>query len=312
MDFLALRIAPEVQLAQREGVPVVALESSVYVHGLPSPLNHETFLRVGEAVRGAGAVPATTAIIDGRVQVGLAKDEWEQLLLPPKARKIGSRDIGVAVATGATGATTISATMAIAHLAGIGVVASAGLGGVHRGWAQSMDISGDLVQLTRSRAVVVTAGAKKILDLPATVEYLETQGVPVISLGTDEFPGFYCRTSGVRSQVRIDDPATIAIAAKTHWSLPGTGSVLVTAPVEAEHAIPETEVENAIDAAVRSAARDGVSGPETTPYIMRSVNEATAGRADVANAAVLVSNAALGARIAGAMVADGRGAGDGR
>ncbi|AJW78705.1 pseudouridine-5'-phosphate glycosidase [Clavibacter michiganensis] len=293
-----MELNEEVALTLADGAAVVALESNVVAQGLPYPRNHETALQVEDAARGAGAVPATIAVIDGVVRVGLSRDELERIALSPSLPKLTTRDIGACVARRGTGATTIAATMAIADLAGIAVVASAGLGGVHRDASESFDISADLPQLTRSKVLVVSAGAKKILDVPATLEYLETAGVPVVGYRCDDFPAFYCVSSGSPVPHRSDSLTEVAQAALAHWSLGNAGAVLVAHPISPSHALESAEVDEAIESALLRARAEGISGQRVTRYLLDAVNDATHGRAQAANAAVLISTTEIGAQAA--------------
>jgi pseudouridylate synthase len=300
---VAFRWSPEVAEARAAGRAVVALESNVLAHGLPRPLNLDTAVEVEQAIRAHGQVPATVAIIAGQVVVGLSHSELEQVATASGVAKLSTRDIGACLARNQTGATTIAATMCLAHAAGLPIVASAGLGGVHRGVAQTMDISPDLMQLAHSQVIAVTAGAKSILDLPKTVEYLETLGVPVIGYRSSEFPAFYCSTSGIPCQMRIDDPTTLVSVAQRHWSLPGSGAVVATHPIRAADAldsylVDSDLVESAIDTALAKAERDRVSGAGLTRYLMTAVDTATQGQASAANAAVLRSTASAAGEIA--------------
>ncbi|WP_165191597.1 pseudouridine-5'-phosphate glycosidase [Caulobacter soli] len=298
-----LVLAPEVHAALASGRPVVALESNVITHGLPYPDNVETALAVEAAVRAGGAVPATIAIEDGHLLVGLDRETIQRFATEPGIPKVSSRDLPFALARGGKGATTVASSLAIAELAGIAVFASAGIGGVHRGAAQSWDVSADLVQFTRSKVAVVCAGAKTILDLGLTVEVLETQGVPLVTYGFDEVPAFYCRSSGVPSPQRLDDMATIARAVDLHWALGGTGGVLVAAPIPEADALDGEAIETAILDAIAAAEAEGIAGAGLTKRLMRAVDAATDGRSSRANAAVLVHTAHLGGRLAAAYAA---------
>ncbi|WP_199228265.1 MULTISPECIES: pseudouridine-5'-phosphate glycosidase [unclassified Caulobacter] len=298
-----LVLAPEVRAALAAGRPVVALESNVITHGLAYPDNVETALAVEAAVRAGGAVPATIAIEDGRLLVGLDREAIERFATEPGIPKVSSRDLPFALARGGKGATTVASSLAIAELAGIAVFASAGIGGVHRGAAQSWDVSADLVQFTRSKVAVVCAGAKTILDLGLTAEVLETQGVPLVTYGFDELPAFYCRSSGVPSPQRLDDLSTIARAIDLHWALGGTGGVLVAAPIPEAEALDGEAIETAVAEAVASAEAEGINGAGLTKRLMRAVDAATDGRASKANAAVLVHTAHLGGKLAAAYAA---------
>ncbi|TSD11941.1 pseudouridine-5'-phosphate glycosidase [Curtobacterium sp. KBS0715] len=295
---MELHLGDEVADALADGAAVLALESNVVAQGLAYPRNLDTALRVEETAREAGAVPATTAVLDGVVRVGLTREELERVASSPTLPKLSTRDLGACLARGGTGVTTIAATMAIADLAGIAVVSSAGLGGVHRGASESFDISADLPQLVRSKVIVVSAGAKKILDLPATLEYLETAGVPVVGYRSDEFPAFYCVSSGLPVPHRADDMSEIVRTALSHWSMRDSGAVLVTHPIPEADALPSAEVDAAIDEALLRVASERISGQRVTRYLLDAVDVATQGRASTANAAVLISTTTIGAETA--------------
>lgn len=294
-------LAPEVREALAAGTPVVALESSVIAHGLPHPQNLEAAAEVEKAVRQSGAVPAMVAVLDGTVRVGLEPDTAERLATAERVPKVGNRDLGPVLAGGGLGATTFASTLAVADRAGIGVVACGGLGGVHRGAGESFDVSGDLVELARSRAVVVCGGVKSILDIGATLEYLETQGVPVIGHACSEFPAFYCPASGFPVPHRLDQADRIAAAAEYHWRLGRGGSLLVASPIPAADALDPAEHDRVIRQALDSAERDGVRGPSLTPYLMKHVGAATGGRSATANRAVLLNSAGLAGQVAAAL-----------
>lgn len=293
----------EVATALAAGDPVVALESNVITHGLAYPDNAATARKVEAAVRAGGAVPATIGIDDGRILVGMTDRDVERFASTPGIPKVSSRDLPVVLASGGPGATTVASSLVAAELAGIAFFASAGIGGVHRGAETTMDISSDLIQFTRSKVAVVCAGAKKILDLGLTMEFLETHCVPVISYGFDDFPAFYCRSSGLRAPHRLDDEALIARAVETHWALGNPGSVLVTSPTTEEDAIDGDRIEAAIGDALAAAERDGIRGGAVTKYVMRAVDAATEGRSALANMAVLVHTAQAGGRLAAAHAA---------
>ena len=297
---IPLRVAPEVAEALQAGRPIVALESNVITHGLPYPDNAATARRVQDAVRAGGAVPATIGLDDGRILVGMTDDEIERFATTPGIPKVSSREMAAALAAGGMGATTVASSLVAAELAGISFFASAGIGGVHRGAERTMDVSADLIQLTRSRVAVVCAGSKSILDLGLTLEYLETQCVPVISFQSDDFPAFYCVSSGLRSPQRLDDEAIMARAVETHWALGNSSSVLITSPIRAEDAIASCEVDAVLKSAMCAAEREGVRGNAVTKYLMRAVDKATEGRSARANMSVLVSTAELAARLAAA------------
>jgi pseudouridine-5'-phosphate glycosidase len=295
-----LRFTGEVADALHERRPVVALESNVITHGLPYPDNAATARKVEQAVRAGGAVPATIAVEDGVIVVGMTDDDIERFASTPGIPKVSSRDLPVVLAQGRRGALTVASSVVAAELAGITFFSSAGIGGVHRGAERSMDISSDLIQFTRSPVAVVCAGAKKILDLGLTLEYLETQCVPVVSYRSDDFPAFYCTSSGYRSPMRLDDDETIARAVENHWALGNRSSFLITTPVREDEAIDADEVDAAITEAIDAAERDGVRGQAITKYLMRAVDAATGGRSAQANMAVLISTAEVGGRLAAA------------
>lgn len=295
-----VRLSEEVADALAEGRAVVALESNVITHGLRYPDNAATAHRVEEAVRSGGAVPATVAVDHGVIRVGMSAADIERFASTPGIPKVSARDLPVALARGGMGALTVASSLIAADLAGIAFFASAGIGGVHRGAETSMDISSDLVQFTRSRVAVVCAGAKKILDLGLTMEYLETHSVPVVSYRSDDFPAFYCVSSGLASPCRVDDDTVIARAVENHWALGNHSSFLITTPVDAAEAVDDAEVDRAIDEAMSAARRDGVRGNAITKYLMRAVDAATQGRSSRANMAVLISTARTGGRLAAA------------
>jgi pseudouridine-5'-phosphate glycosidase len=296
-----LRVADEVREALAAGQPVVALESTVIAHGLPRPANVEVALAMEAEVRRVGAVPATVALLDGRIVVGLSASEIERLGTESAVLKVSRRDLGPALARSATGATTVAGTLVCAALAGVRVFATGGIGGVHRGGAASFDISADLIELARSPVLTVCAGAKAILDLPLTLEYLETHGVPVIGYGTDELPAFYCRTSGLPVPHRADTPAEVAAIARAQWESGVGGGLLVTCPIPVEHALPPDAMQAAIDQALAEAADAGVSGPALTPFLLARVGELTGGESIAANRALLLHNAAHAAEFARAL-----------
>ncbi|MFC4586536.1 pseudouridine-5'-phosphate glycosidase [Sphaerisporangium corydalis] len=295
-----LTFTEEVSDAIRAGHPVVALESNVITHGLSYPENAATARKVEAAVRAGGAVPATIGIEDGRILVGMTDADIERFASTPGIPKVSSRDMPVIMARGGLGATTIASSLVAAELAGIPFLASAGMGGVHRGAQESMDISSDLIQLTRSKVAVVCAGAKTILDLGLTMEFLETHCVPVVSYRSDDFPAFYCVSSGIRSPHRLDDETTVARTIETHWALGNDSALLITTPIGDEDAIDSAEVDAAITEATATAERDGVRGNALTKYLMRAVDKATEGRSARANMAVLISTAELAGRLAAA------------
>lgn len=293
-----LALHDDVAAALAEGAPVVALESAILAHGMPFPANLETARTVEALVRAGGAVPATIAVLDGRIRIGLNPDELEMLARTRDAMKLSRADLAFAVATGRTGATTVAATMICAALAGIRVFATGGIGGVHHGAETSFDISADLDELARSPVTVVSAGAKAILDLPKTLEILETRGVPVIGFGTDAFPAFWSRNSGLPAPLRLDTPEAVAGLMRVRAALGLEGGLLVANPLPASQEIPFAEIAPAVAAALAEAARAGIVGKAVTPFLLAEVERATAGRSLAVNQAIIRNNAALAARLA--------------
>jgi pseudouridine-5'-phosphate glycosidase len=290
------RPSEEVRDALAAGRPVVALESTIVTHGMPYPENVETARSLEQEIRSRGAVPATIAVIGGTIRIGLSDGELEWLGSARDILKLSRNDLPYALAAGKHGATTVAATMICAHRAGIRVFATGGIGGVHRGAETSFDISADLEELARTRVAVVCAGAKALLDLPKTLEYLETRGVPVVGYRTDEFPAFWSRSSGLRVPVRLDSAEEIA----RMLAFVEDGAVICN-PVDAADEIPAAEISGLIDAAVAEAARRGVAGKAVTPYILSRMVEVTGGRSLRTNIALVKSNARLAAGIATAM-----------
>lgn len=297
----AIDVSPEVRAALDAGRPVVALESSIVAQGFPRPRNREVGRAMSAAVRDGGAVPAMTAVIDGRIRLGL-DDAGLDRLASTDSIKCSARDLGMAMASGATGATTVAATLRIAAMAGVRVFATGGIGGVHPGGGAA-DVSADLPELGRCPVAVVCSGAKSVLDLPATLERLETEGVPVVGVGCDELPAFHTRESGLALKYRMDDVGELARAVAAHWSLPGAGAVLVCNPPPADTAMARAELDGLVGQALAEADRDGVRGDAVTPFVLAALNRLSAGRTLEVNHALAVSNAALAARLAGAMVA---------
>ena len=294
-----LDIAPEVAEALAQHRPVVALESTIISHGMPYPQNVETALAVEQVIRDHGAVPATIAMIGGRLKVGLSKEEITYLGQKGlEVIKASRRDLAVLVSKKADGATTVATTMMIAAMAGVSVFATGGIGGVHRGAEVTMDISADLEELASTPVMVVCAGAKSILDLGLTLEYLETKGVPVIGYGTKELPAFYTRESGFGVDYRMDTPEEIASAFAVKRELNLAGGMLVTNPIPAEYSMPRDVISAAIDRAVAEAAEKGIHGKETTPFLLAKIKELTGGDSLDSNIALVKNNAALAAEIA--------------
>ena len=273
-----LDISPEVRAALDEGRPVVALESTIISHGMPYPKNVETALLVEQTIRDNGAVPATIAVIGGRLKAGLSHEEIEYLGKTGRGvAKASRRDLPALVARGADGATTVTTTMIIAHMAGIRVFATGGIGGVHRGAEVTMDISADLEELAQTPVMVVCAGAKSILDLGLTLEYLETKGVPVIGYGTDELPAFYTRHSGFGVDYRVDSPEELAAMFRAQRELDYKGGMLVTNPIPEQYAMDKAVIDKAIEQALAECKAQGVHGKETTPFLLARVVELTGG-----------------------------------
>ena len=293
-----LHIRPDIKTALAEGRPVVALESTVITHGLPWPENMETALAMEAAVRESGAVPATIAVIKGRVTVGLTEEAIRELAQSPagSVRKCSRRDFAIAMANGESAGTTVAGTMLVAHRAGIKVFATGGIGGVHRG--NPHDVSADLEELGRTPVAVVCSGAKSILDLPLTVEYLETKGVPVIGLGTDTFPAFYYSDSGLGVDYRAADAGEVAAIIRASLEFGLDGGMLVTVPVPPEAEMPRAACEAAIGKAVSEAESRGIRGKDITPFLLARVAELTAGESKQANLALLINNARQAGQIA--------------
>ena len=294
-----LDLSPEVAAAIAEGKSIVALESTIISHGMPYPQNVETALKVEAVIRENGAVPATIAIIGGRLKAGLTPDQIEYL--GKKGRdviKASRRDLPVLIARGEDGATTVTTTMIIAALAGIKVFATGGIGGVHRGAETTMDISADLEELAKTPVMVICAGAKSILDLGLTLEYLETKGVPVIGYGTEELPAFYTRKSGFKVDYRIDTPEELAAAFKAKLEMGLEGGMLVTNPIPEEYSMDPDRINAAIDQAVAEAAQQGIKGKETTPFLLARIKDITGGDSLEANIALVLNNARLAAKTA--------------
>ena len=298
MSILPISYAPEVRAALDTGRPVVALESTIITHGMPFPQNVEAARAVEAEVRAHGAVPATIAVMGGQILIGLSDAQLDTLGQTPDAMKLSRADLPVCVALGRVGATTVAATMICAAMAGIHVFATGGIGGVHRGAETTFDVSADLIELGLSPVTVVAAGAKAILDLPKTLEVLETQGVPVITVGQDELPAFWSRSSGLKSPLRMDDPAQIASAHLMRGVLGLKGGQLVANPIPAEAEIARAEIQPVIEAALAEAEAQGISAKEVTPFLLDRMFAMTEGRSLTANIALVLNNARLGAAIA--------------
>lgn len=294
-----LHIEPRVAEAIRSGMPVVALESTIITHGMPFPQNAETALRVEQTVRNAGAIPATIALLDGAIRVGLSPAEIERLgQTGQQARKVSRRDIAVVLEKNLPGATTVAATMLIAHMAGIRIFATGGIGGVHREAQQSFDISADLRELAQTPVAVICAGAKSILDLPLTLEYLETAGVPVIGYQTDEFPAFFSRHSGLPTEGRAESPSELAGILTRHWALPQASGIVVANPIPEEMELTYSQMEEKIGEALEAARKEGVKGKAITPFLLAYLEKATEGASLKANIGLVLNNARLAAELA--------------
>lgn len=294
-----LSISPEVQQALQSGRPVVALESTIISHGMPYPQNVETAMRVERTIRDYGAVPATIAVIGGQLTAGCTPDQIEHLgRKGTEVTKASRRDLPVLVARREDGATTVTTTMIIAAMAGIRVFATGGIGGVHRGAENTMDISADLEELAQTPVMVICAGPKAILDLGLTLEYLETKGVPVIGYGTDELPAFYTRHSGFMVDYRIDTPQELAQAFQAKMEMGLRGGMLVTNPIPEEYSMPADIINRAIDDALAEANRLGIRGKEITPYLLDKIQQLTGGDSLAANIQLVLNNARLAARTA--------------
>ena len=291
-------ISPEILHAIKKKLPIVALESTIISHGMPYPKNIETAIMVEETVRANDAIPATIAIIKGRIKVGLTRDEIDFLATNDEVQKVSRRDLAVAVAQKTSGSTTVASTMIIASLAKIAVFATGGIGGVHRGAENTLDVSADLEELSKTNVCVVCAGAKAILDIGLTLEYLETKGVPVIGYKTSDLPAFYSTKSGFKVDYCIDSAADIAQILKTKWDLSIDGGVLVTIPIPQEFELALDIMNKAINEAITQADSENIIGKDITPYLLSKVNELTHGESLEANMKLIKNNAALAAKIA--------------
>lgn len=296
-----LTISPEIQSALRDGQGVVALESTIITHGMPYPQNRETALRVEQAVRDGGAIPATIAILDGQITIGLNDEQLNALALTKNAMKLSRADLAMAVSRKAMGSTTVAATMIIAHLAGIKVFATGGIGGVHQGAEQSFDISADLQELGRTPVTVICAGAKAILDIPKTLEVLETLGVPVLAYGQDEVPAFWSRSSGLQASLRADSVDEIVAFMQAREALQLGGGVLVTNPVPADAEIPRETMQVFISQAIQESQTAGITGKAVTPWLLGRIVELSDGKSLVTNQALITNNAKLAAELAAAL-----------
>ena len=295
-DYLS--ITPEIEEAIREGKPIVALESTILSHGMPYPENIEFAHKVEEVVRGEGATPATTAIIGGKLKVGHSADELELMCKGENIAKASRRDVAVYIATKQTAATTVATTMLIADMAGIRVFATGGIGGVHRGAQETMDISADLQEFAHTNVCVVSAGCKSILDIGLTLEYLETFGVPVLGYQTENFPAFYCESSGFGVDYKVKDAEEVADIMKTKWDLGLEGGVLVGNPIPHEWSMDHSVIDKAIDEAIEMAKEKGIHGKATTPFLLATIKELTGGSSLASNLELAYNNARVASRIA--------------
>jgi len=296
-----LLLSPEVAAARTAGKPIVALESTIISHGMPYPQNVRTAREVEQIIRDAGAVPATIAVIAGKICIGLSDEQLELLGASPDAMKVSRRDLAYVLAQARLGATTVAATMICAQLAGIEVFVTGGIGGVHRGAETSFDISADLQELAQTSVAVVCAGVKSILDIGLTLEYLETHGVPVISVGQPGFPAFFTRDSGFQADFQIDSPEDQAAFIRTKWQLGLAGGVVVSNPVPADAAMAPAEIDAIITQALGEAASQNVTGKKVTPFLLGRIKELTEGRSLATNIALVKHNALIGARLAVAL-----------
>lgn len=295
-DFLDIK--PEVAKAMEEGVPVIALESTIISHGMPYPKNVETALAVEDVIRKGGAVPATIGIIEGRIKIGLTRDEIEYMATAENVLKVSRRDFPLVISQKGDGATTVAGTMIAANMAGIRLFVTGGIGGVHRGAGESHDISADLEELKMTDVTVICAGVKSILDIAGTLEYLETAGVPVITYGADEFPAFYSRRSGFAAECRMDDPAAIAALINTKEKMGLKGGVLVACPLPEEDEIPFEKMDVVIQEALKECEEKKITGKRITPFLLSRVKDLTEGKSLEANIKLVLNNAAVGAAIA--------------
>ena len=293
-----LSITPEIAEAVKAGKPVVALESTILSHGMPYPENLEFAHKVEEIIRAEGAVSATTAIIGGKLKIGLTAEELEIMCKDPNVGKVSRRDVAVYLATGKTGATTVATTMMLAEMVGIKVFATGGIGGVHRGAESTFDISADLQELAGTSVAVVCAGAKSLLDIAKTLEYLETMGVPVLGMNTDDFPAFYCRKSGHKVDFNIPSPAVAAKILKTKWDLGLKGGFVIANPIPEEYELDFSEMEGVINKALEAAKAANIHGKDTTPFLLAHIKDYTKGTSLASNLQLAYNNARTAARIA--------------
>jgi len=297
----ALVFSSEVKKALSENAPIVALESTIISHGMPYPQNLEVAMEVESTVRNNGATPATIAILDGRLHVGLSAEELESFAQKKDVMKCSRRDLPFVVSKKIHGATTVAATMIIAEMAGIKIFVTGGIGGVHRNAENTWDVSADLIELSQTNVAVVSAGAKAILDLPKTLEYLETFGVPVIGFNTEEFPAFYTRSSGLKLSLQLNSAKEMASFLQAKWNMNLKGGAIIANPIPKEFELNQNEIEEAIQRAVSEANSKGISGKEITPFLLKRLNEVTKGESQKANKALVLNNAKVAAEIAALM-----------
>ncbi len=294
----ALVFSPEVKKALSENAPIVALESTIISHGMPYPQNIEVAREVEATVRNNGATPATIAILEGSIHVGLNDEELEVFAQSKDVMKCSRRDLPFVVSKQMNGATTVAATMIIAEMAGIKIFATGGIGGVHRNAENTWDVSADLIELSQTNVAVVSAGAKAILDLPKTLEYLETFGVPVIGFNTEEFPAFYTRSSGLKLSLQLDSAEEMASFLQSKWNMNMKGGAIIANPIPREFELNQNEIEAAIQQAVSEADSKGISGKEITPFLLKRLNDVTKGESQKANKSLVLNNAKVAAQIA--------------
>ena len=293
-----LNIDPEIKNALSEGKPVVALESTIIAHGMPYPKNIQTALEVEKIIRENGCVPATIAILDGKLCIGMNAEQFEIVGNSENVWKVSLRDMPFVLSRKLSGATTVASTMRIASLAGIKIFVTGGIGGVHREAENTMDISADLIEMAQTSVAVISAGVKSILDIGLTLEYLETHGIPVVTFGQDELPGFYSRDSGFKSPLRLDNAKAIAEMLRIKWEIGLKGSVLIANPIPSAFEIPFTKMESYINESLEEAKKKNISGKNLTPFLLKTISEKTSGESLEANIALVKNNAVLGAQIA--------------
>jgi len=296
-----LNVKDEVRSALAEGKPVLALESTIIAHGMPYPENVETALRVEQIVRDGGAIPATIAVMNGQIHIGLTNDELVHLAKAENAMKLSRRDLPFALAQNKLGATTVASTMIAAAMAGIEVFATGGIGGVHRGAEKTWDVSADLIELSNTNVTVICAGAKAILDLPKTMEYLETFGVPVIGFGTKELPAFYSKKSGIPLEMSVSSPRELAHLIETKRALGLSGGILVVNPIPEAYNMDFDQMEKVIEKALEAARNKGIQGKAVTPFLLKSIKEFTSGQSLASNIELVLNNVQLGAAVAVAL-----------